>query len=132
NVLPRSSGADQFDASGFQIYLDVNGNGTFDTGDTILPNSAGVYFLDEIPQGRTTKVLVVADIPRSPTDAQVAGVSLEATAYGTVNGTTGQYVATSGTLAPAAFANTAGAESPTVVDNVFADAAGLLDPALPA
>src|SRR5690606_6572028 len=29
NTLPRSSGADQFDASSFQIYLDVDGSGTF-------------------------------------------------------------------------------------------------------
>src|SRR5690606_6943928 len=126
------SGADQFDASGFQIYLDVDGSGTFNAGDTILPNSARVYYLVEIPEGRTTKVLVVADIPLSATDAQVAGVSLEATAYGSVDGTTGQYVATADTLAPAACPNTPGAEAPTVVDNVFADAEGVLDPALPA
>ena len=128
NTKPRSSGADEFDASNFVIYLDVDGDGVYDAGsDTALPTGAGgAYYLDEIPEGRTTKVLVVADIPAAMANGLIAGVSLEATAHGSVSATTGLYNDTPGTLS-AALVNSTGTDSPTVVDNVFADGQGLLD-----
>jgi uncharacterized repeat protein (TIGR01451 family) len=127
NTKARTSGADEFDVSNFAIYLDVNGDGAFDSGDTLLPTGAGgVYYLDEVPEGRTTKVLVVADIPADLANGLIAGVSLEATAHGSIAATTGAYNPTSGAMG-AVIANSTGTDDPAKIDNVFADGQGVLD-----
>jgi uncharacterized repeat protein (TIGR01451 family) len=90
---PSGSG-DDFDVSGFELYLD-DGDNTFDAGDTLISAP--------LPLARDTSatVFVVADIPLAATDGQNSIVRLTATT---------SYTATSG------------AETANVVDVVFADA----------
>jgi hypothetical protein len=106
-------GTDSFDATNVKIYVDTNGNGTYDAGTDTL-----VTYLDELAADATKTVFVVADIPLGLSNAAVAGVTLTAT--GREGGTTGsQGIA----LVQTTGANTAG------MDTVFADAAGATDAA---
>src|ERR1700741_2618781 len=51
------SNTDNFDVSNVKIYVDTNGNGSFDAGDT------QVTYLDELAADGAKTVFVVADIP---------------------------------------------------------------------
>jgi fimbrial isopeptide formation D2 family protein len=106
----QHGGTDVFDPTNVKIYLDNNANGSVDGGDT------EITYLDEIAADTTKNILVVADIPVSQTNGQVAGIVLSAqAAAGGSAGSQGTVIsATSG-------ANTAG------VDNVLADTAGATD-----
>lgn len=103
------SASDDFDVTDITIYRD-DGNGTFDGADTLITH------LDEVAADAIVTVHVVANIPLSPANGDVADVVLTATAHeaggasslgALVNETTG--------------ADTAG------VDTVFADGAGVSD-----
>lgn len=100
-------GTDDFDVSNVKLYIDVNGDGLLDGGDTLI--SGG--YLDEVAPDASVKVLVVSDIPSTRVTGDVAGVRLTATAE--AGGSAGSQGAV---LTETSGANTAG------VDTVFADA----------
>ncbi|MEK6638660.1 MAG: hypothetical protein AABY88_11310 [Pseudomonadota bacterium] len=106
-------GTDTFDVTAPSLFVDTNGNGSYDAG-----TDTAVTFLDEVAADTQRTVFVVANIPITQVNGDVAGVRLTAQAFeaGTA--------ATQGTLiTQTAGANTAG------VDTVFADAAGVTDTA---
>ncbi len=107
-------GTDNFDVTGATLYVDTNGNGTYDAG-----TDTAVTYLDELAADQSKTVFVVASIPAGRANGDVAGVTLTATAYnGGTAGSQGTIVTNdSGT------ANTAG------MDTVFADTAGATDAA---
>jgi len=87
---------DNFDTSSFALYLDVNGNGSYDAGtDTAI--AAPVT----IARDASVKVLIVSTIPGTAINGDTANMTLTATTTST---------------------KTVGAESAAVVDVVFADA----------
>lgn len=104
-------GTDAFNVTAPALFLDTNGNNTYDAG-----TDTAVSFLDEIAADAARTVFVVATIPGTATNGQIAAVSL-----------TGQareagVAATQGAVITAtAGANTAG------VDTVLADVAGTDD-----
>lgn len=104
------SNTDNFDVTNVRIYVDTNGNGSFDAGDT------QVTYLDELGADASKTVFVVSDIPLGRATGDVAAVTLTAT--GREGGTAGsQGIA----LVQTTTANTAG------MDTVFADGAGATD-----
>lgn len=108
-------GTDNFDVTNMRVYVDSNGNGTYDAGvDTAT-------YIDELAPDASATVFIVANIPNTA-GADVAIVSLVAqAAAGGTGGSQGAALVATSLLT---------ADSPTTVDIVFADAAGtLLDPA---
>ena len=106
------SNTDNFDVTNVRIYVDTNGNGTYDAADT------QVTYLDELGADQTKTVFIVSDIPLGRATGDVAAVTLTAT--GREGGTTGsQGIA----LVQTTGANTSG------MDTVFADVAGATDAA---
>ena len=106
-------GTDNFDVTLPLLFVDTNGNGTYDAG-----TDTAVTYLDEVPADASRTVFVVANIPIGQTNGNVAGVTLTAQAREPgVAGTQGVVVTQT------AGANTAG------VDTVFADTAGATDAA---
>jgi uncharacterized repeat protein (TIGR01451 family) len=118
---PRAGTVGTHTPTTFYIYLD-DGTvpGALDAGDTALvADGGGNYFLDEVPEGHTTNVLVAAAIPSAATNDEILAVSLEATAHdGGAAGLGDASVETSG-------GDTA------AMDTVFADAVGVLDSGTP-
>jgi uncharacterized repeat protein (TIGR01451 family) len=106
------SNTDNFDVSNVKVYVDTNGNGTFDAGDT------QVTYLDELAADTSKTVFVVADIPAGRVTGDVAVVTLTAT--GREGGAAGTQGAA---LVQTTTANTA------AMDTVFADGAGATDAA---
>ncbi|MBV8685727.1 MAG: hypothetical protein JOZ90_05930 [Alphaproteobacteria bacterium] len=97
-------GTDNFNANNVRVFVDGNGNGTYESA------SDTATYMDQIIADDSRKVFVVVDIPLGRATGDVAGVKLtavasEATAAGSLGATVTQ---TSG-------ANTAG------VDTVFAE-----------
>jgi uncharacterized repeat protein (TIGR01451 family) len=86
---------DNFDTTAFAVYLDVNGNGIYDIGDTAIGGPV------TITRDNSIKVLIVSTIPNT-----------------VVNGNTANMTLTAMTTS----IKTVGAESAAVVDVVFADA----------
>lgn len=109
---------DSFDASNVEIWVDTNGNGTLETsGGT--PDTQQSY-IDDLAEDATIKVWVLGDIPDAGDDPLVAdGDTADIALIAQAANPTGNAGAPG-----AALAETAGADQPTVVDNVFADAAG--------
>ncbi|QUT08337.1 DUF11 domain-containing protein [Sphingobium phenoxybenzoativorans] len=108
-------GTDNFDVTNMRVFVDSNGNGTYDAGvDTAT-------FIDELAADASVTVFIVANIPNTA-GADVAIVSLVAqAAAGGQSGTQGAALVATSLLT---------ADSPTTVDIVFADSAGSLnDPA---
>lgn len=102
-------GTDNFDITGLGMFLDVNGNNTYEAG-----TDTAVTYLDEIAADASRTVFIVGTIPNTRVNGDVAGVTLSGQARepGTA-GTQGAVItATAG-------ANTAG------VDTVLADGAGV-------
>lgn len=98
-------GTDNFDVSNIKMYVDTNGNGTYDAG-----TDQQVTYLDQIAADAVVTVFVVADIPLGGSTGDVAGVRLTATAEdGSTAGSQGAV------LTQTVGANTAG------MDTVFAD-----------
>lgn len=103
--------SDNFDVSNLRVFVDSNGNGSYDAGtDTAT-------YIDELAADATITVFLVADIPSSVPSNPYAGVGL--TAVTAAGGTGGSLGADLGASLLADSANT--------IDNVFADAAGTLD-----
>ena len=100
------TGTDSFDVTGVTMYVDTNGNGVYDAGTDLAAT-----YLDEIAQDTSRTVFIVASVPLTVTNGQIAAVSLtaQAEAAGTA-GTEGAVLTDA-----AGTANTAG------IDNVFAD-----------
>jgi uncharacterized repeat protein (TIGR01451 family) len=101
------SQADNQDVNNRRIFVDSNGNGTYEAGTDTATN---INTLVTDADGESVVVFVVADIPVAATNGQYANVRLQAIAA--VPGTNG--------ATPAA--QTAGADNPAAVDVVFADA----------
>ena len=102
---------DNFDATNVRVFADANANGTYEAGvDTVT-------YVDELAADTSRTVFIVVDVPATGPAFAIAGVSLTAvTAAGGGAAALGADVAA-----------TAGADSPTTVDVVFADDAGILD-----
>ncbi|MGB7408097.1 MAG: hypothetical protein WA908_06285 [Pontixanthobacter sp.] len=116
----KHGGTDTFDVNNVRVFLDVNGDGAFDAGDTLINGS----FLDEVAPDEQVSVLVVVNIPINkgtpPTNLEtgdVSGVTLTGTALA------GGAIGRGAVLQETNGANTAG------VDTVFADGAGATDAA---
>lgn len=107
------SNTDTFDVTAPSLFVDTNGNGTYDAG-----TDQAVTYLDELAADASRTVFVVANIPNGLTTGAVAAVTLTAT--GREAGATGSMGAA---LTQTTGANTAG------VDTVFADGAGATDAA---
>lgn len=117
------SDTDNFDVTGLQVFVDSNGNNTYDAGvDTAT-------FVDELAADATISVFVVASIPSGRLNGDTAGVTLTAFAAQSTSGT-GAYVATVGTLAAdATETNTTATDNAAFIDTVFGDGAGDTDAA---
>ncbi len=102
------TGTDTFDVTAPTIYVDTNGNGTYDAG-----TDTAVTYLDELAADASRTIFIVANVPIGATNGQIAAVSL--TGQAEQGGTAGSEGAV---LTETAGANTAG------MDTVFADAAG--------
>jgi uncharacterized repeat protein (TIGR01451 family) len=110
-AAPNGGGNDAFDVGAFTYYVD-NGDNVFGAGDTL------VTYLDEIAADASRVVHVIASVPLTATNGQIAAISL--TAQAKEAGTAG----TEGAVVTAtAGANTAG------MDTVLADTAGSDDAA---
>ncbi len=109
NSAAAHGGTDNFDVSGFQIYLD-DGDGSYDSGDTLIT------YLDEMAEDETRLVFVIADIPNGRATGDVAGIRLT----GTVR--EGGAVSSLGAAITESSSNDAAVE-----DTVFADADGTFD-----
>ncbi|HEX7874390.1 MAG TPA: DUF11 domain-containing protein [Sphingobium sp.] len=107
-------GVDNFDVTSMRVFVDSNGNGTYDAGvDTAT-------YIDELAADTSVTVFIVGNIPNAP-GSDVAIVSLSAqAASGGQAGTQGTALAATSLLQ---------GDSPSTVDIVFADAAGTHDPA---
>jgi uncharacterized repeat protein (TIGR01451 family) len=104
------SNTDNTDVSNLRVFVDANGNGTYESGTDTATS------ITTLAADGSVRVFIVADVPASASNAQYANVRLTATAA--VNNT------------PAtALTQTVGADNPAVVDIVFADAAGAGDAA---
>lgn len=110
-VLTLLGHSDSFDVDNLRVFVDANGNGSYDAGtDTAT-------YIDELAADASVTVFLVADIPTSLPSNPFAGVGLVAvTAAGGTGGSLGADL--SATLL---------ADSANAIDNVFADASGTLD-----
>ncbi len=102
-------GTDNFDVTGLTMYVDTNGNGSYDAG-----TDTAVTYLDELAADASKTVFLVGNVPAARTNGDVAGVTLTAQALeGAGAGSQGAVVT-----------QTAGANT-AAMDTVFADAAGV-------
>ncbi|ATE64634.1 DUF11 domain-containing protein [Rhizorhabdus dicambivorans] len=110
-VLTLLGHSDSFDVDNLRVFVDSNGNGTYEAGtDTAT-------YIDELAADASVTVFLVADIPTSLPANPFAGVGLIAVAAaGGSNGSLGS------DLVATLLGDTANA-----IDNVFADASGTLD-----
>ncbi len=107
-------GIDNFDVTNMRVFVDSNGNGTYEAGVDIAT------YIDELPSDTSVTVFIVSNIPNTP-GADVAIVSLSAqAAAGGQAGTQGLALTATSVLQ---------GDSPSTVDIVFADAAGTWDAA---
>lgn len=105
---------DNFDPTACSAFVDVNGNGTYESGtDTAT-------YIDELAADATKTVFAVCNIPGTAVNTNTGLVGMTATALGTFNAS--GYVATPAALG-AALVQTAGGDTANV-DIVFADIAG--------
>lgn len=102
-------GTDTFDVTGLTMYVDTNGNGTYDAG-----TDTAITYIDELAADASRTIFLVGSVPLGVANGAVAGVQL--TAQARASGTAGTQGAV---LTETAGANTAG------VDTVFADTAGV-------
>lgn len=113
------SGTDDFDVTGLQVFVDVNGNGTYE------PATDTATFIDELGEDTSIAVFIVGNIPTSPTGGDAAGITLTADIKQGNNGTTGalggDYTDDSGS---ANTENGALGGDPANIDNVFVQVTG--------
>lgn len=98
--------ANTFTASSIAYYEDTNSNGTYQAG-----TDAAITYIDELAADASKVVFLVATVPLAATNGQVANYALKAVAY--AGGTSSSLGALT--------TNTAGADTPGVVDIVLAD-----------
>lgn len=115
SALPSPSdpfgGSDNFDANNIQLFVDVNANGVFDLGvDTAT-------HIDELAPDVSVAVFIVADIPAIQASGDIAAYTLTVKAHD---------AGVPGVLGGAAV-QTAGPDTPGIIDVVFADAGGVTD-----
>lgn len=110
------TGTDSFDATNVKVYVDTNGNGSYDAGTDLE-----VSYLDELAADASKTVFVVADIPLGLASTDVATVSLKAT------GREGGTASSMGAALAQTNTSSANEVDPTFVDTVFADVAGAVD-----
>jgi uncharacterized repeat protein (TIGR01451 family) len=96
--------ADAFDVANLRVFVDANGNGTYEAG------TDSAAFINTLAEDAAVTVFVVSDMPLTATNSQRANVQLAARA------------AQANTSAATLMVQSAGADNPTVVDIVFADA----------
>jgi uncharacterized repeat protein (TIGR01451 family) len=96
-------GPDAFDVGNLRVFVDSNGNGTYDAGTDVATT------IDALAEDGDVTVFVVSDMPLTATNGQFASVQLAARAA--VAGTSGATLVTQST----------GADDPAVIDVVFAD-----------
>lgn len=101
------SQSDNQDVNNLRVFVDSNGNGTYDAGTDAATN---IDTLATDADGESVVVFVLADIPVAATNGQYANVRLQAIA------------AVPGTLGATPAVQTVGADNPAAVDIVFADA----------
>jgi uncharacterized repeat protein (TIGR01451 family) len=99
---------DNFDGSNMRVFVDSNGNGIYE------PALDTATFIDELGADQTRTVFVLLDIPVTRVNDDTAGVTLRAFAANSGG---------AGALGADA-TQTAGADTPLVVDTVFGDTAG--------
>jgi uncharacterized repeat protein (TIGR01451 family) len=100
-------GTDNYDVTGPKMYVDTNGNSSYDPGTDVE-----ITYLDQVGADDSKTVFVVADVPLGRSTGDVAGVRLTATAAeANAAGSLGA------TITQTTGANTSG------VDTVFADTA---------
>ncbi|AQR72876.1 DUF11 domain-containing protein [Sphingomonas sp. LM7] len=105
-------GTDNFNMNNLRVFVDSNGNGTYDAGVDVAT------YIDELAPDATVTVFIVGNTPSTP-GAETAIVSLNAVvATGGSGGALGADLVASSILV---------ADSPTTVETVFADDGGLLD-----
>jgi uncharacterized repeat protein (TIGR01451 family) len=107
-------GADNFNVANLRVFVDVNGNGTYEAGiDTAT-------YIDELLADTSVTVFLVGNIPNVPgEDIAIVSLSAQAAAGGQV-GTEGPTLVATSLLQ---------ADSPSTMDIVFADASGTFDAA---
>lgn len=107
-------GLDNFDVGNIRVFVDSNGNGTYEAGvDTAT-------FIDELAPDTSVTVFYVGNIPNTPgADVAIVSLSAQAAAGGQV-GQLGAVLAATSVLQ---------GDSPSTVDIVFADVAGTWDAA---
>lgn len=100
--------SDDFDGLNVRVFADSNGNGSYD------PALDNVIFVDELGVDQSRTVFVLIDIPVGQINGDIAGITLRA------------FAANSGGVGVlgADATQTAGADTPGVVDTVFGDTAG--------
>lgn len=107
-------GVDNFNVTNMRVFVDANGNGTYEAGTDIAT------YIDQLAPDTSATVFIVANVPTAVGE-DVAIVSLFATAANGDNANSlGADLAATSLLA---------ADSPTTVDIVFADALGTYDAA---
>jgi uncharacterized repeat protein (TIGR01451 family) len=126
------TGSEQFVVTGVQVFVSKTNVATYN------PSTDTGVWLDELPAGSSWTVFVVSSVPLTATNGQTSLVTLVAqAAQGGAAGTQGAAITNddNGHISPAGkysngattvAAGTASniADSPTVVNNVFIDAAG--------
>jgi uncharacterized repeat protein (TIGR01451 family) len=110
-VLTLLGHGDSFDVDNLRVFVDVNGNNTYD------PGTDTATYIDELAPDASVRVFLVADIPATLPVQAYAGVGL--TAVAAAGGTASSLGAD---LAATVLGDTVNA-----IDNVYADAAGALD-----
>jgi uncharacterized repeat protein (TIGR01451 family) len=107
-------GADNFDVSSLRVFVDANGNGTYEA------NVDTTTYIDELAADTSVTVFLVGNIPNTPgSDVAIVSLSAQAAAGGAV-GTEGAILFATSVLQ---------ADSPSTMDIVFADVAGTFDAA---
>jgi uncharacterized repeat protein (TIGR01451 family) len=102
------NGTDNFDGLNVRVFVDSNGNGTYD------PATDTATFIDELGPDQTRTVFVLVDIPAGQVNGDIAGVTLRA--FAADSGGAGALGADA--------TQTAGADDALIVDTVFGDTAG--------
>ncbi len=79
----QHGGTDAFDVASFTYYADTAGTGVYAAGDAVITS------LNDVAPDATKTIFVLANVPSSATNTQVAGVVLTATGQGSAASSTG-------------------------------------------
>ncbi len=105
--------SEDFDATSVNVYVDANGNGTYDVGVDVAT------YIDELDPDSTRTVFIVANIPLAQLDGDVSSLDLTAqVAAGGSSGSQGSDILTD---------DSAALDIAGTVQTVFADSTGTTD-----